>query len=115
MEVNCTTNHLPIEQVLKSILRKDAGGLVGMPIVEVSGHESPAINCKNNYLKFNDLLSLSVGVDPCGKPALRVKFIDTCEVDLTCVNNTDANVLNKIFAYDETAKTYAIVLNQSSE
>lgn len=114
MEVNCNTNHLPIGEILKSILRKDATTkLVGMPIVEVSGHDEPAITCKNNHLKFEDFLSLSVGVDACGKPALRVKNIATCDVDMNCANNSDPNPLNKIFAYDSTTKTYAIVLNKS--
>lgn len=114
MERNCLTSHLPIGEILKSILRKDpATKLVGMPIVEVSGHTEHALNCNNNHLKFEDFMSLSIGVDGCGKPALRVKYIDTCEVNTDCANNSDPNPLNKIFAYDSTTKTYAIVLNKS--
>lgn len=115
MEVNCVTNHLPIMQVIKSILRKDAATkLVGLPIVEVSGHTEPAVTCKNSHLKFEDFLSLSIGVDAgCSKPALRVKYIDSCDANTDCANNADPNPLNNIFAYDSTAKTYALVLNKS--
>ena len=90
-----------------------SGVLVGFPIKEVTGHTENAINCNNNHLKFEDLLKLSIGVDACNKPALRVKIITSCTTLKTCANNSDAHPLNKLFAYDATAKTYALVLNRS--
>lgn len=94
------------------MLRKD-GDLVGLPIVEVSGHTQNAINCGNAHLTFEDLLKLSIGVDGCNKPAIRVKYIDSCDALVNCTTNVDQNPLNKMFAYDSSAKTYAIVINKS--
>lgn len=115
MELNCNTNHLPIDKIVSSLLRKETapGSLIGLPIVEVDGHISPAMNCDNNHLKFEDFLKLVIGVDVCGKPALRVKIINSCEVDINCDNQIEANPLNKMFAYDAVQGTYAIVLNRS--
>lgn len=115
MELNCNTNHLPIDKIVTSLLRKvAASGLVGLPIVEVAGHNTPAMNCDNNHLKFEDFLRLVIGIDGiCGKPALRVKIIDSCDLDINCENQNEANPLNKMFAYDAVLGTYAIVLNRS--
>jgi hypothetical protein len=95
------------------MLRK-SGDLVGLPITEVTGHTENAINCDRQHLTFMDLIKLSIGVDGCGKPALRVKKIDTCTLNATCDNAVVNDNLNKIFAYDSTEKTFAIVLNETA-
>lgn len=111
--MNCSDNHIPINKHLENMARK-SGQLVGLPIVEVSGHTDSALRCDNNHLNFSDLLALCIGVDGCGKPAIRVKIIDSCETFLSC-STTDKNpLLNQVFAYDSTEKTYALVLNQST-
>lgn len=111
--MDCNNNHLPLVKHLAPMLRK-TGNLVGLPIVAVTGHTDNAINCENSHLTFEDLFKRSIGVDSCGKPAIRVKFINTCSTLVTCANNDDANPLQKMFAYDSTTKTYALVINQSS-
>lgn len=110
--MNCSDNHIPVKKHLENMARV-SGALVGLPIVEVSGHAENALTCKNNHLSFSDLLALSIGVDSCGKPAIRVKFVDSCETFLTCSNSDKDPLLNQVFAYDSTLKTYALVLNKS--
>jgi len=97
---------------LTSMARK-SGTLVGMPIVEVSGHNTQALQCDDGLPRtFESLLAASIGVDTCGKPALRVKFIDSCDVQIDC--NVGGDILSQIFAYEPTTKTFALVLNQST-
>lgn len=110
--MDCANSYLELKKHLNAMLRK-SGALVGLPIVEVSGHASAAINCENSHLTFEDFMRLCIGVDACGKPALRVKFIASCTTLVTCANNDDANPLGKMFAFDATAKTYALVINKS--
>jgi hypothetical protein len=111
--MDCNTSHFDLKHHLTAMLRK-SGALVGLPIIEVSGHTSAAFNCDNAHFTFEDFVRASIGVDSCGKPALRVKIIDTCDVLVNCSNNVDANPLSQMFAYDATEKTYAVVLNRAS-
>lgn len=111
--MDCVTSHLPIKNHLDAMLRK-SGTLIGLPIVEVEGHATPARACDTNHYTFEQLVRLSIGVDGCGKPALRVKVIDSCDTLLNCANGGDANPLSRMFAYDATEKTYAMVLNRST-
>lgn len=110
--MNCDDNHLPLKQHLDNMLRK-SGVLFGLPIVEVSGHTENAVNCENNHLTFDDLMRKSIGVDACGKPALRVKFIESCTYKKDCEKNSVNDNFNSMFAYDSSAKTFALVLNKS--
>lgn len=110
--MDCTTNHLPLKFQLESMLRA-ANPLAGLPIVAVTGHTKSALNCNNQHLTFEDFLKLSIGVDSCGKPAIRVKFINSCKTVITCANNSAEDPLRKMFAYDSTSKTVALVINQS--
>lgn len=111
--INCKDNHIPLDKYLAAMLRV-AGALTSMPIVAVTGHTEAAINCNNVQLTFDDFMRLSVGVDSCNKPAIRVKFTNSCTVAKNCVNNSVENPLRKMFAYDSIQKTYAICINQSS-
>lgn len=98
---------------LTSMARK-SGTLIGLPIVAVTGHNDQALQCDDGLARnFESLMAASIGVDSCGKPALRVKFIDTCDVQVGCEIGAD-NLLDQMFAYDSTAKTFALVLNQST-
>ncbi len=111
--MDCPDNHLPLKQHLDAMLRV-AGELNGLPIVEVEGHTENALNCKNNHLTLDDLFRASVGADSCGKPAMRVKFINSCDVKKTCATSSVDDLLRSMFAYDSSAKTFALVINQSS-
>lgn len=110
--MDCTDAYIDVLKHINSMLRV-SGVLIGLPIVEISGHTDNALNCDNNHLKFEDLLRLSIGVDACGKPALRVKFIASCDLNKTCSNNDVQDNLRQIFAYDSTEKTFALVINKS--
>jgi hypothetical protein len=111
--MNCENNHLSLNTHLRAMARISEK-LVGLPIVAVTGHEDQALNCGTTHLGFDDMLSAAIGVDSCGKPAIRVKFINSCENYISCNNSSDDNVWRQFFAYDASTKTFAIVLNQSS-
>jgi hypothetical protein len=111
--MDCNNNHLDLAKHLNAMLRV-SGALVGLPIVEVSGHTEKAVNCELAHLTFEDLVKKSIGVDSCGKPAIRVKFIDSCTYKTQCANNGVQDNLREMFAYDSTAKTVALVLNKST-
>lgn len=112
--MDCENNYIDLKRHLEAMARTD-GTLIGLPIVAVTGHTEQAIQCDDGKPRtFEALLAASIGVDSCGKPALRVKFIDTCDLHISCVNNSDERLLNQIFAYDSDLKTYALVINQSS-
>lgn len=110
--MNCNDNHLPLDKHLNAMMRVD-GVLKGLPIVEVSGHTENALSCGLNHLTLEDLFKKSIGVDGCGKPAIRVKYIDSCDYAKNCGNNGVQNELRAMFAYDSTQKTFALVLNKS--
>lgn len=93
---------------------RKSGVLAGLPIVAVEGHHENAVNCQKNHLSFEQLLALCIGVDGCGKPAIRVKYIDSCTPFTNCANNDKDPILNHVFAYDATLHTYALVLNVST-
>lgn len=92
---------------------RKSGILAGLPIVEVEGHYENPVTCSKNHLSFTDLLALCIGVDGCGKPAIRVKIIESCTNFTNCQNNDKDPILNHVFAYDATLKTHALVLNRS--
>lgn len=110
--MTCTDAHIDLMKHINSMLRVD-GVLIGLPIVAVEGHTENALNCDNNHLTYEQLMKLSIGVDSCGKPALRVKFIASCDLNKSCSNNDVQDNLRQTFAYDSTLKTYALVINQS--
>lgn len=114
--MNCSDNHLPLKQHLDNMLRK-SGVLNGLPIVEVANgtHTENALSCglETNHLSFDDLMRKSIGVDACGKPALRVKYIASCTYRKDCNKNDVNDNFNSMFAYDSTLKTFALVLNKS--
>lgn len=112
--MECKTSHIKLDKHLAAMLRKSEL-LIGLPIVEVTGHTQNAIDCrKTAHLKLEDFIKMSIGTDSCGQPAIRVKFIDTCDRLIDCTQKNDANPFRRMFAYDPTAKTYALVINKSS-
>ncbi len=104
--MDCINNYIATDDRLNGMLRS-SGELVGLPITEVTGHTS-MVPCSHNHLTFEQLMLASIGTDGCGKPALRVKYIDSCTLALTCAQPKG---LIDMFAWDETLKTFAVVLN----
>lgn len=107
--MDCINNYIATDDRLNGMLRS-SGELVGLPIVDVTGHTS-MVPCSHNHLTFEQLLLASIGVDGCGKPALRVKYIDSCTLAITCAKPKG---LIDMFAYDATSKTFALVLNKTA-
>lgn len=106
--MDCTNNHISLDDRLNGMLRK-SGELIGLPVTVVTTHDS-VVPCSHNHLTFDQLLALSIGTDGCGKPALRIKYIDTCTLAITCAKPAK---LSDSFAYDATLKTFALVLNKT--
>lgn len=112
--MNCKDQNVSTLELLTKMLRV-AKPLVGLPIVFVTGHTENAIQCNDGKnLSVDDLFRASIGVDNCGKPALRVKVINTCDVKANCAVPTGFDPMRDMFAYDSTTKTIALVLNISS-
>lgn len=107
----CKDSNLPTDQLLKNSLRFN-GTLTGLAITEVTGY-TEVIPCSLKHLSFDDLLRASFGIDACGKIALRVKNIATCDTLITCKNSSNENQLSEMFAYDSATRTIALVLNKS--
>lgn len=111
--MDCTNNNYPLTHHLTAMARK-SGTLIGLPIVAVTGHNDQGAQSDDGLPRtFERYLVGSIGTDSCGLPAIRVKFIDSCDTAITCKVEAD-NILDQIFAYDATTKTFAIVLNQST-
>jgi hypothetical protein len=111
--MDCNSSYLPAEHQVQTLLRTN-GTLNGLGVVEIPNTNLvPAINCDNNHLTFVDLLLLSIGVDGCGSPALRVSEILSCDLVKNCENN-NFDFLNTIFAYDTVLKVYVLVLVKSN-
>lgn len=106
--MDCINNYIATDDRLNGMLRK-SGELVGLPVTVVTTHSS-VVPCSHNHLTFEQLLLLCIGVDGCGKPAFRIKYIDDCDLAITCAQ---PKKLIDIFAYDETLKTFALVLNKT--
>jgi len=107
--MNCTNNHISTADRLNGMLRQ-SGELVGLPVTVVTTHASK-VPCSHNHLTFEQLLLLCIGTDGCGKPAFRIKYIDSCTLALTC---SKPKSLIDSFAYDATLKTFALVLNKTA-
>lgn len=108
--MDCINNHISTDERLDGMLRS-SGQLVGLPVVIVTTH-SLEVPCDLNHLTFEQKLLASIGVDGCGKPALRVKYIDSCTLALSNCNSQKK--LKDAFAYDNTLKTFALVLNKTA-
>lgn len=104
--MDCINNYIATDDRLNGMLRS-SGELVGLPIKVVTTHAS-RVPCSHNHLTFEQLMLASIGTDGCGKPALRVKYINSCTLAKTCAQPKG---LIDMFAYDTTLKTFALVLN----
>lgn len=69
----CNTNHLTDEQLIQSLLTKDADGKWGIRVTFIDGCEEDAIDCNNGQLTISQALRNCIGInETCGKPALRI-------------------------------------------
>ena len=104
--MDCKNNHIDLDSRIDGMLRSLAG-LTGIPVITVTGHTS-IVPCSHNHLTFDQLIALTIGTDGCGKPAFRVKYINSCVLAKTC---SKPKSIIDAFAYDASAKTFALVLN----
>mgnify|MGYP003468271434 FL=1 len=104
--MDCINNYIATDDRLNGMLRS-SGELVGLPVITVTTHAS-RVPCSHNHLTFEQLFLQSIGTDGCGKPALRVKYINSCTLAKTCAQPKS---MIDMFAYDANLKTFAVVLN----
>lgn len=71
MKVDCDNSHIPPAQRLKSIFTKDAEGNVAIRTMNVVGCSENAIQCDDTR-DVMTLLAQAIGLNECGKPALRL-------------------------------------------
>ena len=113
--MDCTDNFISVENRLVGMLRT-SGVLTGIPVITSAGHTA-VIPCELNHLSFEQLLAACIGIDGCGKPAFRIKKIDSCvgiDCDKAEVLNIDPSDITIFFAYHPTEKTIALVLNETA-
>lgn len=67
----CKDSHLPPEQRLKAVFTKDAEGNVAIRTMNVVGCTEDAVRC-DDPRTFMEMLAASIGINDCGKPALRL-------------------------------------------
>lgn len=116
MDYTCKTSHIQLENLLSAMLRK-SGVLIGLPFVAVgeNTHTENAMICrKSSHLSVEQLILNCIGVDSCNKPAIRVKYINSCDNLVDCIQKDNAQPFRRMFAYDSTLKTFALVINQST-
>ena len=108
--MDCTNNYIATPDRLNDMLRS-SGELVGLPVTIVTTHAS-VVPCELNHLTFEQLLLACIGTDGCGKPAFRIKYINSCTLAYNVCSKPKS--LIDMFAYDATLKTFALVLNKTA-
>jgi len=69
---DCNDNHISLEDRLKALITKTVTGEWAICFVEVDACELDAIDCANNVMSIEQILSNCIGTSDCGKPALRI-------------------------------------------
>lgn len=70
--VACDNNNLTLEQLIAALVTKTTDGEWAIRTMQVEACELDAINCNNNALPPFEILKKCIGINDCGKPALRL-------------------------------------------
>ncbi len=112
--LDCTKKDLTMEQLMSSLLTKNADGEVAVRIMFTDACAENAIDCNKGGLPLNSNLSKAIGVNDCGKAALRlgvtVEALAT-HLGLAFASNAEAKTSlgNAGFTYyDTTLNAWAI-------
>jgi hypothetical protein len=70
--ITCENAQLTPEQILAALVTKDASGNWALRTMNVTACADDAIGCNNNQLTPVDILKKCIGINECGKPAIRL-------------------------------------------
>ncbi|MDQ3047053.1 MAG: hypothetical protein M3R27_05845 [Bacteroidota bacterium] len=70
--INCTNNILTAEQLIAALITKTSGGDWALRTIEVTACAEDAIGCDLSHLTPFDVLKKCIGINECGKPAIRL-------------------------------------------
>lgn len=70
--ISCTNKDLTAEQLLAALLTKTAAGDWALRTMEVTACAEDAITCDTKNLTPFEMLTRVVGINECGKPAIRL-------------------------------------------
>lgn len=70
--INCTNNILTPEQLFAALLTKTDSGDFALRTMQVEACAEDAIDCNNNAVPLFDQFKKVIGINECGKPAIRL-------------------------------------------
>lgn len=70
--IDCDINNLTAEQILSALLTKTVAGDWAIRTMQVEACALDAIDCRNNSLPTFEILKKVIGINSCGKPAIRL-------------------------------------------
>lgn len=70
--ITCDINTLTPEQILSALVTKTIAGDWAIRTMYVEACELDAINCDNSSLPTFEILKKVIGINDCGKPAIRL-------------------------------------------
>lgn len=70
--IDCTKKDLTLEQLMAALLTKDDDGSVAIRTMIVDACSEDAIDCSKAALPLKSNLAKAIGINGCGKPALRL-------------------------------------------
>lgn len=69
---DCDNNIITLDQVLSALLTKTATGEWALRTMDVTACADDAVDCDNNAVPNVNLLKKIIGINACGKPAIRL-------------------------------------------
>lgn len=73
--LDCNNKNLTPEQLLSALVTKTATGEWALRTMQVEACELDAIDCSNKTLDSFDILKKVIGINDCGKPAIRLGIV----------------------------------------
>lgn len=70
--IGCDNNNITVEQLIAALVTKTADGEWAIRTMQVEACENDAIDCSNGVLPPFEVLKKCIGINDCGKPALRL-------------------------------------------
>lgn len=74
---DCNNKNLTVEQLLSALVTKTPTGEWALRTMEVEACELDAIDCSNKTLEPFEILKKVIGINDCGKPAIRLGIVVT--------------------------------------
>jgi len=79
--IDCNNNIITDAQLLAALITKDADDKLALRTMFVDACSDDAIDCTNNSLTVDQLKRKVIGINSCGKPAIRLASPRLAEVE----------------------------------